>query len=155
MVFTLIDLKKQFKVEIGLSDHSLGNVAALTAVALGAVVIEKHFKLKKDDEVVDGEFSMDPTGLKNLVKDANKTWSSLGKVSYELKESEIQNSRFKRSIFFVNNIKKDDIITKNDIKRLRPGTGIEPKHYSKIIGRRVNKNVEVGDPVQWDDIYEW
>lgn len=143
-------LRKKFNVEVGLSDHTLDNLAATLSISKGAVAIEKHFILDKSLKGPDSEFSMDPEQLKLLVKDTNLAWKSLGSNTFERASVEKENLQFRRSIYFINNINKGNIITKNDIKRIRPGFGLKPKYFDEIIGKKVSKDVERGDPVKWE-----
>ena len=148
----LVFLKKEFQVEIGLSDHTIGNTAAITAVALGATAIEKHFTLDRNDKGPDSSFSIEPSELVELKKSTNAAWKSLGSEEFNRSKKEHKSKIFRRSIYFIKSLKKGSIISKEDIKRIRPGYGLPPKYEDKIIGMRLNKNVERGDPVSWEDI---
>jgi N-acetylneuraminate synthase len=147
---TLELLKHEFNCLVGLSDHTLSNTAAICSVALGACVIEKHFIESRKSGGVDSQFSIEPEELKNLVKDANDAWRSLGTAGFDLKEAERTNRQFRRSIYFSANIKKGDMISPNNIKRIRPGYGLPPKYYKDIIGKRLNQDVGKGTPVKWE-----
>jgi pseudaminic acid synthase len=151
---TIKDLSKRFNVQVGLSDHSKNNLAAYASIAFGAVLIEKHFQISKDENAVDSEFSMEPSDLTELCENSLQIWKAIGKVSYEIKESEKQNLNLKRSIYFTSKIKKNGIITIDNVKRVRPGWGIEPKYFDEIIGKTVKRDVEPGEPVKWSDINE-
>tara|TARA_B100000035_G_scaffold172621_1_gene147297 strand:+ start:916 stop:1935 length:1020 start_codon:yes stop_codon:yes gene_type:complete len=142
-------LKKTFNCEVGLSDHTLGNLSALQSISLGAKVIEKHFTLSRKDKGPDSEFSMEPQELKNLSKDIDLAYKSLGQASFEQKKSEIQNLIFRRSIYIVKDLKKGSILDKNSIRRIRPGYGLAPKYYDEILGKKINRNVEKGTPFDW------
>ena len=143
-------LKKKFNVEVGLSDHTLDNLAATLSIAKGAVAIEKHFILDKSFKGPDSAFSMDPNQLEELVKDTQLAWKSLG--SNNFKRAKVENSSlvFRRSLYFVKDLKKGEIISENDVKRIRPGFGLKPKFYEEILGKEVTKDVERGDPVTWN-----
>lgn len=143
-------LIKKFNRTVGLSDHSLGTSAAIAAVALGARIIEKHFTLDKSSSGPDSKFSADPMELTNLVKALQDASESLGGDDFKRPDSELQSMLHRRSLYFINNIDKDQTIQANDIKRIRPGMGLPPKHYFEIIGKKVNKPVERGTPVSWD-----
>jgi N-acetylneuraminate synthase len=145
-------LKKKFNVEIGLSDHTLDNLAATLSVAKGAVAIEKHFILDKSFTGPDSSFSMDPNQLEELVKDTHMAWKSLGSPHFERAKVENSSLVFRRSLYFVNDLKMGEIITENDIKRIRPGFGLKPKFYEEIIGKKIAYDVERGDPVTWKSI---
>lgn len=147
---TITDMKKRFDAPIGLSDHTLGSVSAITAVALGANIIEKHFCLDKSFKTVDSAFSMEPSVFKNMISDLRETEKSLGAVSYELTEEEIYSRNFRRSIFAVENIHKGAIITSSNVRIIRPSYGLEPKYYDTIIGRIATVDIERGTPLNWD-----
>ena len=146
-LLTIPDLAEKFGVISGLSDHTMGTVVATTSVALGACVIEKHFTLSRDDKGPDSEFSLEPSELKMLCKDAKVAWRSLGKIGYSLKKSEKLTSR--RSLYIVKDIRKGEEITLENIRSIRPGHGLSPKYYNDLLGKKVAKNVERGTPVDW------
>jgi pseudaminic acid synthase len=145
-------LRKRFNVEVGLSDHTLGTTAAITAVALGATAIEKHFTLCRADGGADSGFSLEPNELRQLVVETEKAWLSLGNENFERSLVEEDNIIFRRSLYFVQNLRKGDIISFESVKSIRPGYGIAPKYLSEIIGKTVSKNVTPGDRVAWDTI---
>ena len=143
-------LRQKFGVEVGLSDHTLDNMAGILSIAKGASAIEKHFILDKSLHSPDADFSMDPEQLSGLVKDVNKAWKSLGANNFKRAGVETASLVFRRSIYFVRDLEKGSEITKDDIRRIRPGYGIKPRHFDEIIGKKVTKNIERGDPVNWD-----
>lgn len=145
-------LKKKFNVEIGLSDHTLDNLAATLSIAKGAVAIEKHFILDRSLKGPDSEFSMDSNQLKGLVKETKMAWKSLGSHNFKRAKAEKASLQFRRSVYFVNDLKKGEVITENDIKRIRPGFGLKPKFYEEIIGKKIAYDVQRGDPVKWESI---
>ena len=147
-------LKKQFGVSVGLSDHTLGNLAATAAVALGASAIEKHFTISRADKGPDSEFSIEPNELKKLAKEVKETWLCLGKEEIIRPEAENNSRVFRRSLYFVKNLKSGTVITPEDVKRIRPGFGISPKFLSGIIGKITAKDVKRGQPVSWDTVTE-
>ena len=148
----LIYLKEQFEVEVGLSDHSFGNTAAIASIALGAVAIEKHFTLNRGEKSPDSEFSIEPSELSELKKITTQTWLALGSASFERPKIEEKSKIFRRSLYFINNLKTGEKIGPNDIRRIRPGYGISPKYQEIIIGKKVLKDVQRGEPVKWDSI---
>ena len=148
----IVELKNKYSVEVGLSDHTLGTIAATTAVALGATAIEKHFTLSRDDESHDSKFSIEPNELKELVKNTYDAWSSIGSKGFSRSSLESQNKTFRRSLYFVKDMNVGDIITEKNIRRIRPGYGLPPKYLEKILGKKVTKNVKFGDRVSWNDI---
>lgn len=145
-------LEKKFKTLVGLSDHTLGVEAALGAIALGAVAIEKHFKIHKNDQGPDAKFSSDTNGIKELVFKTEKIWKGLGSGSYQRGEEEKTNIIFRRSLYFIKPLKKGTIIKEEDIKSIRPGYGLHPKYLTKVIKKKTKKNVNIGDRVTWNNI---
>lgn len=142
-------LRKKFNVEVGLSDHTLNNTAAISAIALGASAIEKHFTIDKSIGP-DSEFSLDLEELKELVKTSKSAWLSLGSGQNNRENSELENRKFRRSIYFIRHIKAGSIITSNDIKTIRPAYGLPPKYFEEILGSKLIKDVEYGEPVKWE-----
>jgi pseudaminic acid synthase len=145
-------LQKTFNIPIGLSDHTLGNIAAISAISIGACAIEKHFTLSRADNGPDSSFSIEPNELNALVKDSKDAWLSLGKEGFERPQSENVSKVFRRSIYFVANIKAGEKITKENIRRIRPGYGMEPKYFDSLIGKTVSCDVTAGDRVSPDFI---
>ena len=145
---TISDLKARFNTLSGLSDHTLGTNTAIAAVALGACFIEKHFTLDRRDEGPDSAFSIEPDELKKLCIDAHNTWLSLGTPGYDLKESESSNIKFRRSLYFMNELKKGHVVTASDIKSIRPGFGLPPKYFDSLIGRVLSESVSKGEPTK-------
>lgn len=144
-------LKNTFGVEVGLSDHTITNLAANIAIGLGATAIEKHFKPSDQAIGPDASFSINPEQLKLLVSSCNEAWKSFGTGEFIRPLAEEGNRKFRRSIYFVNDLKKGEKITKNDVKCIRPGYGVPPKYIDEIIGAELTNNVERGDPVRFDD----
>jgi len=147
-------LKKEFGLTVGLSDHTIGNIAATTSVALGASAIEKHFTISRSDKGPDSEFSIEPDELKVLVRDVKDTWLSLGKDDLIRSKSEGGSRVFRRSLYFVNDLKAGSVIKPGDVRRIRPGFGISPKFYNDIIGKVTVTDIKRGQPVNWDMIKE-
>lgn len=148
---TITLLKKKFNCEIGLSDHTLGNTSAILSIALGAKVIEKHFTFDRSEGGPDAEFSMEPHELKDLSENISLAHKAIGVGSFEMKSAEESNIKFRRSIYVVNDIKKGDVFTKENIRRIRPGYGLEPKDYEKIIGLKAKRDLEEGNPLTKKD----
>jgi len=151
-LLTMTDIINQHHVIGGLSDHTLTNVAAITAVALGANVIEKHFIVSKADKGPDSEFSIEPQQLSELCLDTYQAWQALGKVNYELSDNERENVKYRRSLYFVADLKKGDVITKDNMRCIRPGLGLPPQHYDEILGREIAQDIPYGTPVHWTSI---
>lgn len=146
----IANLKKRFDVEVGLSDHTMGNTVAVVSIALGATAIEKHFTLSRNEKGPDSEFSMEPDELASLVKETNNAWLALGKGGFSRPSAEDGSLIFRRSIYFVKDLQKGQVITENDIRRIRPGFGLPPKHFDEIVGQTVRQDVQRGDPVKWE-----
>ena len=153
-LLTIPDMRKKLGVQIGLSDHTVTNTASVVACALGATMIEKHFILDRKEKGPDSEFSIEPDDLTNLCKQTKEAWASLGIPGYDRKSSEEGNVKFRRSLYFVKNIGAGEIITKEHIRRIRPGYGILPKYEQEIIGRTVNRDVKFGTAVKWELLSE-
>jgi pseudaminic acid synthase len=147
-------LTERFETIPGLSDHTLGTTASVAAVALGACVIEKHFTLSRNDKGPDSEFSIEPDELKRLCQDTFDAWSALGKPGFERQKAEEGNKHFRRSVYFIKDMKAGDIITPAHIRRIRPGFGLPPKYFDQLIGKRVNKDVDRGTATAWELIDE-
>lgn len=147
---TIPDMMRRFGVVTGLSDHTLDNTTAIASIALGAAIIEKHFTLDRDGGGPDDSFSLEPAELSVLCKDARTAWEALGKVDYDLKASEKENTRFRRSLYFVKSFKAGDLVTPDGVKSVRPGFGIAPKHLDTIIGKRLKSDVEANTPVRFE-----
>lgn len=149
-LLTIPDMRERFGVMVGLSDHTLTNIASITSIALGSPIIEKHFILDRNDKGPDSAFSIEPPQLEALCKDTKEAWLSLGKAGYERKPAEYENVKFRRSIYFVKSLKSGDIITRDNIRRIRPGFGLQPKYYNKLLGKKVTQDIEPGTAVTWD-----
>ncbi|WP_055447262.1 pseudaminic acid synthase [Lacinutrix mariniflava] len=151
-LITIPDIAKRFGVKSGLSDHTMGIEAPMVAVALGAKVIEKHFILDKKIGGADAHFSLDESEFKEMVDAVRLTESLLGKVDYEMTEKKKKSREFSRSLFVTNDLKEGDIITKENVRSIRPGYGLHPKYYYEILGKTVNANLEKGTPFSLDHI---
>lgn len=149
---TIPDMIERFGRVTGLSDHTLDNTTAITSVALSASLIEKHFTLDRNGGGPDDSFSLEPAELAALCRDSKTAWQALGKVDYGRKSSEQGNAQFRRSLYFVKDMKAGDIITEDTIRSVRPGYGLEPKYLNKLIGERVSKSVKKGSPVKMESI---
>ena len=149
---TMQDLKKIFNCEVGFSDHTLGIGAAISAVANGAKIIEKHFTLSKKDKGVDAAFSMDINELKLLVKEAKNAYLSLGKVRYSLSKSEKKSKIFRRSIYAKENIQKGQIFSEKNIKVIRPSFGLSPKYYFKLLGKKSKRKIRKAERIRLNDL---
>jgi len=151
-LLTIPDMKKQFQCNVGLSDHTLGIGVAIASVALGATAIEKHFCLSRAEGGVDSAFSMEPKEMKALVEEVNHAFLALGKVSYEVLDAEKNSRVFKRSIYTAKKIKEGEVVTKDNIKVIRPSNGLHPQFYESILGKKVRKDIDKGTPFSLDFI---
>jgi pseudaminic acid synthase len=144
------ELALRFGTVPGLSDHTLGTTAAVSAVALGACVIEKHFTLRRADKGPDSEFSLEPADLTRLCTDARDAWMALGKASFERQKAEEDSMVFRRSIYFVRDLPAGAVVGPEDIRRIRPGMGLAPKHFDALVGRKLKNSVLRGQATGWD-----
>lgn len=149
---TILDMKKRFELVTGLSDHTLDNTTAISAVSIGASVIEKHFTLDRSGGGPDDSFSLEPFELNNLCKDSKTAWESLGKVDYGIKSSEKGNKQFRRSIYFIKDMKAGETVSNESIRIVRPGFGIKPKYFEQIIGQQMKVDVSKNKPVQFEHL---
>ena len=146
------DLAERFKVLSGLSDHTSGEFVPIVAVALGAVMIEKHFILDRSIGGPDASFSLDEKKFKSLVDAVRNTEKALGKIDYKLTEKAAQSRKFSRSLYIVEDVRKGDLITVHNIRSIRPGFGLHPKFYNQILGKTFNQNIKKGTPLSFDQI---
>ncbi len=149
-ILTIPHLRDLFGTEVGLSDHTMGIGVSVASVALGATVIEKHFTLSRADGGVDSAFSMEPEEMQQLVIETERAWTSLGKISYGITESERKSLMFRRSLYISQNMKKGDMLTPENLRTVRPGLGLAPKYYDVLLGKTINQDVKMGTPVNWD-----
>ena len=147
---TLPDLAERFGALGGLSDHTLGPEAPIAAVALGAHVIEKHFTLRRADGGPDSAFSLEPEELKQLCASCRTTWRALGQVDYSRKPSEQGNAVFRRSLYVVADIGAGEPFTEHNLRAIRPGYGLAPKHLETFLGKPAKVAIKRGTPLSWD-----
>lgn len=148
-VATVADIKKRFEVIPGLSDHSLGLTASVTAVALGAKVIEKHLTLSRKEGGPDWAFSLEPDEFKQLVTEIRNVEKAVGKPTYKADKREAENIVFRRSLFVVKDINEGEKITRENIRCIRPGYGLLPKYLGNVLGKKAKENIERGTPLSW------
>ena len=144
---TIQHLQETFNVPVGLSDHSMGSVSAVTAVALGAKIIEKHFCLSRDFGGPDSSFSMEPDEFKQMVYDVNMAAKAVGEVAYRVSEEEKSNYAVRKSIFVSKDVKAGEILTPENIRVIRPGYGMSPKFYEEVLGRKALRDLAFGEPL--------
>lgn len=149
---TIPDMRERFGLVTGLSDHTLDNITAIASVALGASIIEKHFTLNRQGGGPDDSFSLEPKDLEELCRGARTAWESLGDVNYARKSSEQSNVKFRRSLYFVKDVKQGQVITDGDVRSIRPGYGLAPKYLSRVLGRVATREISKGSPVLDEDI---
>ena len=149
---TMRNMGEVFGVPVGLSDHSMGSVGAVTAVALGAKIIEKHFCLSRKIQNPDCTFSMEPAEFQQMVKDIRQAEKAIGRVAYGVTQQEKSNVVFKRSIFAVKDIKKGETINAENVRVIRPGYGMAPKYYEDILGQCALRDIKRGEPMRMDMI---
>jgi len=147
---TLVDMQSRFGLPVGLSDHTLDNTTAITSVAMGACIIEKHVTLDRNGGGPDDSFSLEEAELTALCEDTKTAWQSLGQVDYGRKSSEQGNVQFRRSLYFVKDVLAGEKITEQHVKSIRPGYGLAPKYLHKVIGQTAAKNIKRGTPVNED-----
>ncbi len=144
---TIPDMRERFGCHVGLSDHSMGLGVAVASVALGAVAIEKHFTLRRVDGGVDSAFSMEPDEMSSLVDETERAWQAIGRATYGPTAAEEQSLQFRRSLYIAEDMRAGDIFTPRNVRAVRPGFGLAPKHYDEILGKRVSCDVVVGTPL--------
>jgi N-acetylneuraminate synthase len=149
-LLTLPNLSDIFGCPVGISDHTLGIGVSLAAVALGAVVIEKHFTLSRADGGVDSAFSLEPAELAALVRESIGAWQALGQIHYGPTEAEQPSLRHRRSLYIVEDLQAGAILTADNVRAIRPGLGLSPKYYEVVLGKRVKNSVAKGTPVTWN-----
>ena len=146
---TITDMIHRFGVVTGLSDHTIDNTTAITSVALGARIIEKHFTFDRNAGGPDDSFSLEPAELAVLCEGARTAWDALGAVDYGQKSSEVGNVIFRRSLYVTQDIAKGQPITAENVRSVRPGYGLAPKHYDAVLGRIAAHDLVFGEPLQW------
>lgn len=149
---TLPDLEKRFNLVTGLSDHTLNNTTAITSVALGASIIEKHFTLNRADGGPDDSFSLEPQDLKQMCEDSRLAWQALGQINYQPVPSEQGTLKHRRSLYFVRALAAGETLTPDAIRSVRPANGLAPKCLEQLIGKRLIRSVAINTPVSWDDL---
>lgn len=145
---TITDMIGRFGLVTGLSDHTLDNTTAITSIALGASIVEKHVTLDRNGGGADDSFSLEPKELTHLCQATHTAWSALGKVNYERTESEKGNVQFRRSLYAVKTIRKGDVFTAENIRSVRPGFGLPPKMLPEVLGKTATKDIEVNEPIK-------
>jgi N-acetylneuraminate synthase len=148
-IATIPHMRQLFDCQVGLSDHTMGVGAAVASVALGATVIEKHFTLRRADGGVDSSFSLEPEEMQQLVVEATRAWQSLGEVHYGPTAGERNSLQFRRSLYVVRDLQAGDVLSADNVRAIRPGLGLAPKHLEHVLGLRVKQAVPRGTPLTW------
>lgn len=149
-ITTIPHMRELFGCQVGLSDHTLGIGVAVASVALGATVIEKHFTLSRTEGGVDSAFSMEPQEMKDLVIETKRAWQALGQISYGPTEKEEASLKFRRSLYVAQDMNEEEKLTKDNLRIVRPGYGLEPKYYNLLLGKKVKQHIKAGTPMSWD-----
>jgi pseudaminic acid synthase len=149
-IATIPNMRDLFGCQVGLSDHTMGTGVAVAAVAHGATVVEKHFTLSRADGGVDSAFSLEPAELAALVAETGRAWHGLGRVSYGPTEAEKKSLLHRRSLYVAQDMKAGDVFTAENLRVVRPGEGLHPRHYEQLLGRRISRDARRGTPMSWD-----
>ncbi len=147
---TIPNMRETFGVPVGLSDHTLGIAVPIASVALGAVMVEKHFILDRNLGGPDSAFSLEPEEFKAMVSAIRQVEKALGKVSYELTERQKAMRKFSRSLFVAKDMKAGEVFTEENVRSVRPGVGLHPKYLRDILGRRARFDIKAGTPLSWE-----
>ena len=147
---TIPNMRDTFGCAVGLSDHTMGTGAAVAAVAFGAVVIEKHFTLRRADGGVDSAFSLEPEEFRSLRVETERAWQALGEVKYGGTAAEARSRVFRRSIYVARDLRAGETLTPENTRIVRPGYGLPPKFHENVLGRRIVRDVPAGTPLSWD-----
>jgi N-acetylneuraminate synthase len=148
-ILTIPHMRELFDCEVGLSDHTMGVGVSVASVALGATVIEKHFTLKRSDGGVDSSFSMEPSEMAQLVVETERAWQALGQVSYGPTEAEKKSIQFRRSLYIVQDLQAGAVLTRENVRAIRPGLGLPTKYMEQLLGKKVNQDVKRGTALGW------
>jgi pseudaminic acid synthase len=149
-VRTIAHMREMFGCESGLSDHTMGCGVAVAAVACGATLIEKHFTLRRADGGVDASFSLEPEEFAALRAETERAWQGLGQVLYGGTAAEQKSKQFRRSLYIARDLKAGEVLTRDNLRAVRPGLGLPPKHIDQVLGRRIARDVEAGTPLAWE-----
>ncbi len=149
---TIPNMLDTFNYTVGISDHTLGTSVSVAAVALGAKIVEKHFTLNRSAGGPDSKFSMEPLEFKNMVKAIREVEKALGTVTYELTEKQLKSREHSRSLFVTKDMKQGEIFTKDNVRSIRPGFGMETKYINDVLGKKAKGDIKKGTPLYWDKI---
>jgi len=149
-VLTIPHMRELFGCEVGLSDHTMGIGVSVASVALGATVIEKHFTLNRAEGGVDSTFSMEPEEMAQLVLETERAWQALGQVSYGPTEAEQKSLQFRRSLYIVQDLEAGDVLTRDNVRAIRPGLGLPTKYLEQLLGKSIKHDVKKGTALGWE-----
>ncbi len=149
-ILTIPHMRELFGCQVGLSDHTMGVGVSVASVALGATVIEKHFTLNRSDGGVDSTFSMEPSEMAQLLLETERAWQALGKISYGVTEIEKKSIVFRRSLYVVQDLNAGDVLTKDNVRAIRPGLGLPIKYLDVVLGKTVKQEIKRGTGLRWD-----
>jgi pseudaminic acid synthase len=147
---TIPNMQQTFNTVVGLSDHTMGSNVSIASIALGAKIIEKHFTLRRADGGADAKFSMEPEEFKVMVDGIREVEKALGDVTYDLTYKQLKSREHSRSLFITKDVKKGEVFTKDNVRSIRPGYGLETKYINDILGKKARIDVKMGTPVKWD-----
>ncbi len=145
---TIADMQKRFKCEIGLSDHTLGMEVAIASVCMGSRMIEKHFTLSRSNDTADNFFSLEPSELKSLIDSVRNVEKAIGDVAYGITKDQEKSLKFRRSLFAVKDIRRGELFTERNLRVIRPGDGLAPKYYKKLLGKTSLSLIKRGTPIK-------
>jgi N-acetylneuraminate synthase len=148
-ILTIPHMRELFDCEVGLSDHTMGVGVSVASIALGATVIEKHFTLNRADGGVDSAFSMEPAEMAQLVIETERAWQALGKITYGAIQSEEKSRIFRRSLYITKDMKAGGVLTRENVRAIRPGHGLPPKYLDVVMGKQVCRDIKKGTPLDW------
>ena len=149
-LLTIPHMRDLFDVQVGLSDHTLGIGVAVAAVALGATLVEKHFTLRRSDGGVDAGFSSEPPEMRELVIETERAWNAMGSIRYGATGEEGKSMVFRRSLYVVEDMKAGDILTRENLRAIRPGHGLPTKYYPIVLGKSIKDDTKKGTPLSWE-----
>jgi N-acetylneuraminate synthase len=149
-ISTIANMRDTFGCAVGLSDHTMGCGVAVASVALGAVLVEKHFTLRRADGGVDSSFSLEPEELMLLRVETERAWQALGRITYGGTEAEDKSRAFRRSLYIAKDVQSGEVLTRDNLRIVRPGFGLPPKFFEQMLGKRVNRSAPAGTPLSWE-----
>ena len=153
-LLTIPHMRDLYKVPIGLSDHTMGIGVPIAAVAFGAVMIEKHFTLSRAEGGVDSAFSMEPHEMKSLVIESERAWQAIGEIKYGIQKAEKDSVMYKRSIYVSKDIEEGDVFTEENLRVIRPGHGLLPEYWERVLGKKSVNSMKAGTPLKWEHLFK-